>query len=235
MTYNKHHGAEHIAKENYLLSGKVFCKECGRSMFGNARRGGRNKELYVTYRCPTRKHACSNREINRDYLEEYVIMLLEKHIFNTRALKRLSKGIVIYGNSDNTKERQRQLQAQLAEIEEALKNDADAIQAGHISSALVTRLNELETEKAIIENKLTDMAKPVEISIDTQLIMSEYTKVKQTPASPEYKTFIKGFIDKIIVGKYTVDVTLKTGLDVCEEMNTMVNVPRKDIYERKCG
>jgi len=235
ITYNKHHGAEHVAKENYLLSGKVFCKECGKSMCGNARHGGRNKELYVTYRCPTKKYACSNKEINRDYLEEYVIMLLEKHIFNARALKKLSKGIVIYGNSDSTIKRQQQLQAQLSEIQEALKNVADAIQAGLISTALITRLNELETEKAIIENKLTDMAKPVEISIDTQLIMSEYTKVKQTPASPEYKTFIKGFIDKIIVGKYTVDVTLKTGLDVCEEMNTMVNVPRKDIYERKCG
>ena len=122
MTYNKHHGAEHVAKENYLLSGKVFCKECGKSMCGNARHGGRNKELYITYRCPTKRYACSNKEINRDYLEEYVIMLLEKHILNTRALKRLSKGIVICGNSDNTKERQEQLQAQLAEIEEALKN-----------------------------------------------------------------------------------------------------------------
>ncbi len=235
MTYNKHRGAEHIAKENYLLSGKVFYKECGRSMCGNARHGGRNKELYVTYRCPTKKYACSNKEINRDYLEEYVIMLLEKHIFNTRALKRLSKGIVIYGNSNNTKERQRQLQAQLAEIEEALKNVADAIQAGLISSALVTRLNELETEKAIIENKLADMEKPVEISIDTGLIMSEYTRVKQTPASPEHKTFIKGFIDKIVVGKYTVDVTLKTGLDICGEMDMTVNVPRREVYERKKG
>ena len=235
MTYNKHHGAEHIAKENYLLSGKVFCKECGKSMCGNARRGGRNKELYVTYRCPTKKYACSNKEINRDYLEEYVIMLLEKHIFNARALKKLSKGIVIYGNSDSTMKRQQQLQAQLSEIQEALKNVADAIQAGLISTALITRLNELETEKAIIENKLTDMAKPVEISIDTQLIMSEYTKVKQTPASPEYKTFIKGFIEKIIVVKYTVDVTMKTGLDVCEEIDMTVNVPRRDIYERKCS
>ena len=155
--------------------------------------------------------------------------------FSNSAPSGYEKGIVIYGNSDSTIKRQQQLQAQLSEIQEALKNVADAIQAGLISTALITRLNELETEKAIIENKLTDMAKPVEISIDTQLIMSEYTKVKQTPASPEYKTFIKGFIDKIIVGKYTVDVTLKTGLDVCEEMNTMVNVPRKDIYERKCG
>ena len=126
-------------------------------------------------------------------------------------------------------------QAQLAEIEEALKNVADAIQAGLISTALITRLNELETEKAIIENKLAETEKPVEISIDTQLILSEYAKVKQTPASPEYKTFIKEFIDKIVVGKYTVDVTLKTGLDVCEEMDTTVNVPRREVYERKKG
>lgn len=93
ITNNKDKGGRQNAKEQYLLSGKVFCKECGKAMVGNKRYSGRNKLLYVTYRCPTHRHACSNKEINRDYLEGYVTDLLEKNIFNTSALKSISRKI----------------------------------------------------------------------------------------------------------------------------------------------
>lgn len=47
---NKNAGRRNTAKENYLLSGRVFCKECGKSMCGNSRHSGRNKTYHVTYR-----------------------------------------------------------------------------------------------------------------------------------------------------------------------------------------
>jgi len=70
-----------------------------------------------------------------------------------------------------------------------------------------------------------------DISIDTGFILAEYAAVKDSPSLPEYKTFISNFIDKIEVGKYTVNVTLKTGLDIFPELNTTYNVRRQEIYE----
>lgn len=47
---NKHgKGARNNAKHNYLLSGLMFCKECGKSMTGAARKCGRTKKLYMSY------------------------------------------------------------------------------------------------------------------------------------------------------------------------------------------
>lgn len=69
--------------------------------------------------------------------------------------------------------------------------------------------------------------------IDANLILSDYNGIRNTPSLPEYKDFIKGFIDKIEVGKYNVDVTLKTGLDVVPGLNQTFNVRRQTIYERK--
>jgi hypothetical protein len=69
--------------------------------------------------------------------------------------------------------------------------------------------------------------------IDASLILSEYKKVKDVPSSPEYKEFICSFIERIEVGKYSVKITLKTGLDIFPELNTTFEVRRQEIYERK--
>jgi len=62
-------------------------------MVGNARHSGRDKSLYVTYRCPSKHYSCSNKEINRDYLERFVVDLLEERIFNNTALKQITENI----------------------------------------------------------------------------------------------------------------------------------------------
>ena len=115
-----------------------------------------------------------------------------------------------------------------------MTNIADAIALGLLSDMLVARLNELESQKVEIENKiLSYKAKEITTTIDTSLILSKYNEIRQSPSSPIYKEFIKSFIDKIIVGKYSVDITLKTGLDIYPELDTTINVRRQEIYEQK--
>lgn len=55
MKKNKRGPAANKAKETYLLSGLIYCGKCGGAMVGNRRYSGRNKDLYVTYECSTRK------------------------------------------------------------------------------------------------------------------------------------------------------------------------------------
>ena len=234
MTDNKHNGGRHNAKQNYLLSGKVYCKECGRAMVGNTRNCGRNKAQYITYRCPSKHYNCSNKEINRDYLEHYVINLLDKQIFNTASLNRIAKKIEKYSSADNDEMERLELQRQLGEVEVALKNVADAVAAGLLSDALVTRLHELESSKAEIEMQIGTLVKSDEqIVVEPSVILDEYKEVKKSPSSPTYKEFIGSFISRIEVGKYTVDITLKIGLDIFPALDTTYNVRRQEIYERK--
>ena len=87
---NKLKGGRLNAKECYLLSGKLYCSECGRAMVGNKHYCGRNKSLHVTYRCPSNRHLCANKEINRDYIDSYVISLLEKEIQKESIEQRLN-------------------------------------------------------------------------------------------------------------------------------------------------
>lgn len=233
ITEHKHTGGRLNAKENYLLSGKVFCKECGRSMVGNTRYSGRDKKLYITYRCPSKRYSCTNKEINKVYLEDYVINMLEKYIFNRASLKRLIKSIESSADNDDVIDNS-YVYEELARVDEGLKNVADAIADGLISEVLINRLKELEESKRELEERLMESEKkPTETVIDANVILSDYNDVKRSPSLPGYKDFIKSFIDKIDVGSYTVDITLKTGLDVCKALDKSFSVRRQEIYEAK--
>ena len=91
----------------------------------------------------------------------------------------------------------------------AITNVANAVAHGLLSDALTEKLRELESEKARLLSRLNACNGNIEnfSNIDGQLIRSTYKKLKATPSSPEYKAYIQSFIDKIIVGRYTVDIT----------------------------
>lgn len=233
---NKHTGGRGNAKTCYLLSGKMYCKECGRAMVGNTRYSGRNKELYVTYRCPSKRYSCSNKEINREYLENCVVSLLEQNLLNPKSLKRLATKITksADAHAKTAADTVEQLRNQLEEVEAGLKNIADAVAAGLLSNALIARLNELEERKASLEAALhAATVIPRETVIDPAAILAEYRSVKDAPASPAYKEFVAGFLGKISVGRYAVTIVLKTGLDVVPELDTTFLVRREVVYAQK--
>jgi site-specific DNA recombinase len=212
---HKHTGGRLNAKTQYLLSGKVFCQECGKSMVGNTRFSGRDKSLYVTYRCPSKRYACNNKEINRGYLESYVVSLLEKHLFNSASLYNIKNKIEEMASSGTNNTYLAETEKKLSNVKTALKNVADAVAAGLLSEALVERLRSLEQEKAELEAVLSESQSTCDdVTVDTKFILSQYAEVKDSPSSPAYKEFICGFIDRIGIGKYSVSITLKTGLDI---------------------
>ena len=233
---NKHKGARNNAKTTYLLTGKVWCKECGRAMTGNTRFSGRSKGAYSTYRCTTRRHSCSNKEISRSYLEHYVIFLLEDKLLNPASLRRADNQIEEMADRqvNAVLEGDTEAKARLQELTAAIENIADAIGAGLLSDALVERLTALEEEKAQLEASL-EIHTPAtkQVVCDPWRILSEYAAVRDAPSSPAYREFIKSYIEKIQVGRYQVAVTLKTGLDVFPELNTSYQVRRQEIYEGK--
>lgn len=230
---NQHTGGRRNAKINYRLSGKVFCKECGRAMVGNTRRAGRNKMVYSTYRCPSKSYICTNREINQEYLEEYVISMLERYVFNIEALRAIAKRIdrKVKQRARTGKGRVDELRGELGGVAEAIKNIADAIAAGAMSEALLMRLHELEQEKVDLEEKLRDADFLADaIVIDPRMILEEYRAVREAPASPMFREYISEFIEGVCVGKYTVTITLRTGLGIFAELDEVLTVRRQEIY-----
>lgn len=242
MTENKHKGARMNAKRLYLLSGRLFCKECGRSMIAKSRHCGRAKKLYITYGCSNPKYKCDNREINAVYLERYVVCLLEKEIFNAKALDVLSKEIKKVQKSgiiDDLGDIE-QLQKMLDETNESIANITEIIVKGQMIESLLGKLTELEEHKKELQISILKMVNERELQqlvgekiIDSKYILSEYSKAKEDVFSVRYKEFIQSFITSIDVSKYYVDITLKTGLGIFPKLDKTISVRRQEIYEWK--
>lgn len=153
--------------------------DCGRAMVGNTRYSGRNKQRYVTYRCPSKRYACSNKEINQEYLETYIIHLLENRIFNRASLKQISDRIK--GKEEEGREKQEDrtdlIAEKLRKIDEAIQNITDAVIQGLYSPALGERLSVLEQEKVSLEAekaKVNSIEQENIPQIDPELILNEY-------------------------------------------------------------
>lgn len=156
MNKNKQkYGGSYKAKQNYLLSGLVFCGECGSAFVGNVKYSGRNKYKYSTYRCGNRDRTktCSNKEIRKEYIEEYIMYQLEKKIFNDVALKELVKKMNDLRSSSrqNQSDMIRDLTKNLANVEKQMNNIVNAIKQGYANQILIDELTKLEEQKFKME------------------------------------------------------------------------------------
>ena len=145
------------ARQEYLLSGKIVCGECGGTYSGNSRKPNPTHPLYVSYRC-TRNNGtvkCSNHEIQRDKLELIVMKQLAEKVFDERFLPEILARYNDFAASKNT-ELQTALaagKAKLSEVERGISNIVNVImQTG--SAALSEKLKELEKDKAILEDSI---------------------------------------------------------------------------------
>ena len=93
LSRNKRKSGSFKAKETYLLSGLIFCGECGEAMHGNKHIDGRKRSNYSSYRCHGRenKRGCKNKEIRRDYIDSFVLDELYKRLFSKISLQRLTE------------------------------------------------------------------------------------------------------------------------------------------------
>lgn len=222
MDKNKKGPGTYKSKEIYLLSGLIFCGECGHAMSGNMRYGGRNKNKYVSYRCGNRERTkqCCNKELRREYIESYVLHELEKNIFNDAAIPFLIEKLNEYQNSKSVKNTTEAdaMKRLLDEINRQIENIVNAIASGFFQSSFKDKVTELEEQKAALELKL----KEIELSKATTVITEEmlrnlfsmFREFVTTRNIPECKKFIDSYVDKVVVYQDHVEVTFKVAFSL---------------------
>lgn len=216
MNSRKHSRAANNAKEVYLLSGKIVCGECQGAYAGSRKYAGRKKKLQVTYRCITRKskHACTNKEIRREYVEAFVLDALTKHIFDDKLIPKLAESYKKYQksmSSDIVNSRD-ELKARISEITTQINNLVGIIVKSG-SEVLAQKLTEIEVEKIHLEaeyNQICEVHEIQEITIE-KLNESFYMakELLETGELPATKKLIELYVDRVIVYNNHVDVLFK--------------------------
>lgn len=228
---NKQNTGAYHSKEFYLLTGKIICGICGKRMQGNLRFSGGNKTRLATYRCSTLRKLCKNKEVNKDYLDVYVVDLLRQKIFNSKAMHRIVDKLNRYAKRYNSEYDQHynSVKAELDEITKSLENITSAIEKGIITDSLVERAEQLENQRSQVQARLSGMKKfiPLEYS-DFSPAIDEFKGLNR--GTEEFRNFIQHYISKITVFPYHLEIELNTGLGIADELNEIVKIRRGELY-----
>lgn len=195
--------------------------------------------LYITYRCNTRSRKggkiCSNKEINRDKLEKYVLKLLSDVLFDE---KRIPAIIEEYNkaaadNLDSSKEERKFIRKSIAKIEKEIDNLVSVI-ASSGSAALATALEKKEREVKQLHNQLDELTRQsTELDIDTEQIIRAFNHSKELLLSgklPKLKQLINLYVERVDIYPDSVNVTLnviggiQAGADT-EELSKLDSIP----------
>ena len=213
MRKNKLGPGAHKAKEVYLLSGLIYCGKCGGAMVGNRRHSGRNKTLYITYECSTRKRTkeCNMKDIKKDFAENAVIEHLEKNVFSPEAIEKLTAKISEYAASQS-KEINRDIKTftdQLAGVQTEINNIVNAIAAGMFHPSMKEKMDELEAKKTSLTIKLEEAKLQAQTHAPTKDMILRYLQKDadiKNKSPEEQKCIIQTYIKKVTVYENKIDI-----------------------------
>ena len=134
------------AREDYLLTGKVFCGHCGSPMTGECG-VGKNGQTYSYYKCADRKHrnACSKKPEKKDWLEEIVCRYTIQTVLTDESIEQIStRAMAIIEKEAAENSVLPQLKESLADAQKRLKNLLDLAEQGIVTESTRERLIDLE-------------------------------------------------------------------------------------------
>lgn len=150
------------AKDEYLLSGKVFCGTCGGHIVGESGRSG-NGTVHCYYKCINAKlkHTCKRKAIKKDWLEKAVVVETVTKVLTDDVIDRVADAIIAIQGKENPIIPA--IREQLRECENGIRNLLKAIEAGILTSSTKMRMEELEKQKEKLNDSLirAQMEQPV--------------------------------------------------------------------------
>ena len=208
-------------EERYLLRNKIFCGECGERMYGNRRKSGKNKKLYVTYNCAGRQkgNGCMNKGINREYIEKFVMVQIRSAFLPKNKAKTITTNLneyIKYRDSDLEKsldEYRRKKQNTQAKIKRLVNSIANGISADIVADNIASlKKQKANWESKIEETKLILSQQKIKVS-DVENAMSHYYELMNSDEVIVRK-FIDRYVEKVIVFQDHIEIILNVNRQI---------------------
>ena len=199
MVQNKKAPAKHKAEDEYLLTTKLYCGECGCFMVGESGTS-RTKNVHRYYKCVSVKYhkGCHKKSVKKDWIENLVIEQIKKIYFDDELVEKIADEALKVQSRQNTV--LPILQKQYAETEKAIKNMLNAIEQGIITESTKKRLEELEFQKNELYSQMAreESVKPL---LTTKQIVFWLQKLRElnTNKIEHRRKLIDSFINAIFL------------------------------------
>ena len=147
----------HRENGDYLLTGKLFCGECGAPMVGISGTGKSGTKHYY-YSCNGKRmknvKKCTKTNVQRDLIEEEIARVVREYVLQDEVMEWIADSVEAYQKEHNNDGEMSILQQQLKETQKSIKNLLKAIEMGVVTETTKQRMLELETEQSKINQKI---------------------------------------------------------------------------------
>lgn len=230
---NKQTPGEKSNKNVYLLSGLIYCGNCGARYIGSTSTKKKNNKTFKTgyYKCSNRNKLgkCENHIIKQLETENIVYDCLFNKIMNGNSYDELLDKIKIEYKKlkDDSKSNVQLIEKQLKTILEKKQNIINVIsETGNID--LVKQLEILSEQQELLEDKLEVVKLNSDIDIPFEKIQSALDtdlKILKDGSKESIKKIIQKYIKRIIVNDDTlqIDYTFTTE-SIINLSNTLNNI-----------
>lgn len=156
MAANKKAPARAKAEEEYLLTTKLFCGQCGRLMAGESGRGCKGI-VYHYYKCSgaKRKLGCKKKAIRKNWIEDVVVKYTVTQVLTDTVISRIADAIVIMQEQEDTVTPV--LKQQLQQCETEIRNVMKAIRQGILTDSTRECLEELEQQRDSLRGSIAQL------------------------------------------------------------------------------
>ena len=199
MEKNKKAPARQRARNEYLLTQKLFCGYCGEMMTGYSA-----KKKYNYYGCKGKKsHTCNKKPIYKNYLENLVVDETKTFLNNQKNIDMIIKGIKQLNETEYKNDYLLSLKKQLKISIKKKNNLLDALTDCNdktIRQDIYNKLTELNNTIENINLNLSSLEKPVDpLLFEKVKFIIQKFKNESIDDLKFKKTIINLFIDKIFL------------------------------------
>lgn len=201
---NRQSRTPHASRADYILSGKLYCGECGCLMKGVCGRSSGNGQMYHYYACPGRSigRACTRKNIPQDELEAMVVNAVADLLLEPALLEQIADAIVELQQAEAARPdpEKQALEKSLSDVRSKIQNILTAIENGTSSAALSARLADLEQQESTLSYQLSSLTakKPLTFTRDQILFLLQQFRVSPSERTKAYcRRLVDTFVDHI--------------------------------------
>ncbi|MCL2840102.1 MAG: recombinase family protein [Defluviitaleaceae bacterium] len=153
MNKNKKAPARARAKEEYLLTTKLFCGHCREMMTGIS---GTSKTgaIHNYYTCNGRKKKqCDKKNVQKDYIEDMVVNLARNQLTDEN-INAIASAVATLCEKEKDSPNMMRLTGLIRENDKAVNNLLNALEQGQAADLITQRLEKKRVEKEMLEEEV---------------------------------------------------------------------------------
>jgi len=204
MVRNKKSPNHSWSRSDFLLTGKIFCGECGGPVTGASGRG-RNGDKHDYYACQyhRKRHTCEALPIRKEAVENAVLDAVNDLLDDDALLEWIAdQAYAVLEESNRELDQSQLIKKRIGEIDKSLENLFKAIESGLYSPSMNDRINGLEVEKKALEGELAaqEASKALRLTRDHILYFLFQIRNKRTDSRESQQRLIDVFVNRVYLG-----------------------------------